>query len=58
MYKKDMGSEEGVNLALRAINAAIQRDVATGEGIDIVVINQEGVKKVFEKQLITSLLQK
>lgn len=58
LYKKDITTDEGVVLALKAINAAMQRDVATGEGVDIVVINQEGVKKVLEKQLVTSLLQR
>ena len=50
LYKKDMKISEGVGLAVKAINAAIQRDTATGEGIDVFTITKAGVQKVFSKQ--------
>lgn len=50
-YKKDMTIEEGVRLAVKSINAAIQRDTASGSGIDVITITKAGVKKVLEKQL-------
>jgi len=50
-YKKDMTVEEGVKMAVTAINAALQRDSATGNGIDIVTITKDGVKKTLEKEL-------
>ena len=50
-YKKDMTVEEGVKMAVTSINAALQRDSATGNGIDVVVIKKEGVKKILEKEL-------
>ena len=55
MYKKNMNIEEGVKLAITAINAALQRDAASGEGIDVVAITKDGVKKVFEKEIITKI---
>ncbi len=51
LYKKDMKISEGVGLAVKAINAAIQRDTSTGEGIDVFTITKAGVQKVFTKQL-------
>ena len=49
LYKKDMTVEEGVKLGAKAINAAVQRDIASGNGIDIVVITKDTLKKVFSK---------
>lgn len=50
-YKPDMDIDEGVKMAVTSINAALQRDSATGNGIDVVVIKKEGVKKILEKEL-------
>lgn len=50
-YKKDMTIEEGVKLAVKAINAAIQRDTASGSGIDVITITKAGIKKVLEKSV-------
>lgn len=49
LYKKGMTVEEGVKLAVRAIGAALQRDVNTGNGIDVIVIDSKGVRTVLEK---------
>lgn len=49
LYKKDLTVEEGVKLGAKAINAAVQRDIASGNGIDIVTITKEGIKKVLSK---------
>jgi proteasome beta subunit len=49
LYKKDMSVDEGVKLGAKAINAAVQRDIASGNGIDIVAITKDGVKKVLSK---------
>lgn len=57
LYKKEMIVAEGIKLALKAINAAMQRDTATGEGIDIITITKEGVKKVLTKKVIIDITQ-
>lgn len=54
-YKKDMTIEEGIKLAVKAINAAIQRDTASGSGIDVITITKAGTKKVLEKQIESKL---
>ena len=51
LYKKGLSVDEGVKLAAKGINAAIQRDIASGNGVDIVTITKDGVKKVFSKEL-------
>jgi proteasome beta subunit len=50
-YKKDMTQDQAVELALKGINSALQRDSASGDGIDVIVINKNGVEKVFNKEL-------
>ena len=54
-YTKDMPIAEGVKLAVKTINTAIQRDIATGNGIDVVTITKDGVKFVLEKELVVKL---
>jgi proteasome beta subunit len=50
LYKKGLSVDEGVKLAAKGVNAAVQRDIASGNGIDIVSITKEGIKKVFSKE--------
>jgi len=51
LYKKGLTVEEGIKLGAKAINAAVQRDIASGNGIDIVSITKDGVKKVLSKTI-------
>ena len=51
LYKKGLSVEEGIKLAAKGVNAAVQRDIASGNGIDIVTVTKDGVKKVFSKEL-------
>ena len=53
-YKKQMNEEEAVNLAVKAVRSASLRDSASGDGIDVLIINKNGVKEVSEKILATS----
>lgn len=50
-YKKDMSLDEGVKLAKKALSAALQRDSASGEGVDIITITKDGIKEVYHKNL-------
>ncbi len=52
-YKKDMTEAEGVELAIKAVNSAMQRDSASGDGIDVYVINRSGIKKAAQKKVNT-----
>lgn len=44
-YRDGISSEEGAKLAVRAVSAAVQRDIASGgRGVDVAVISKDGVK--------------
>jgi len=51
LYKKDLSVEEGVKLGVKAVNAAVQRDIASGNGIDVITITKDGIKKAFSKEI-------
>ncbi|MFO8016016.1 MAG: archaeal proteasome endopeptidase complex subunit beta [Candidatus Woesearchaeota archaeon] len=55
MYKKGMTVEEGMKLAVKAINAALQRDSASGSGIDVVTVTDKGYRKMMTKEVETKL---
>ncbi len=44
-YLPEMGVEEGKELAVKAVRAAIARDVASGDGVDVLVISKQGAKE-------------
>jgi len=50
-YKKGMGVEEGVKLAIEALKSSTQRDTGSGYGIDVYTITREGIKKVVEQTI-------
>jgi proteasome beta subunit len=41
-FSEDFDEEKATNLALKAIRSSIQRDSASGDGIDILIINKNG----------------
>ncbi len=50
-YKKGLSVEEGKKLAIRAVKAAIQRDIASGgSGIDVAIITKEGFRMLPDKE--------
>jgi len=54
-YKQGITVEEGIKLAIKAVNASLKRDLATGNGIDIFTITKDGVKKVMTKFVQTTI---
>ena len=50
-YKKHLSIDEGIKLVVQALNTAIQRDIATGNGIDVLVITKDEVKFVLRKDI-------
>jgi proteasome beta subunit len=46
-YKDGMGIEEAKELAVKAVRAAISRDVASGDGVDVAIITRDGAKEEF-----------
>ena len=50
-WKPDMTIEEGVKLAEEALKSSTQRDVGSGNGIDVFSITKEGVKHVVSQEI-------
>src|SRR3989338_623510 len=51
LYTENMSIEEGIKLVVKGINAAIQRDMNSGDGIDVISITNQGIKTVFTKEI-------
>ncbi|MHA2039982.1 MAG: hypothetical protein ACW98X_26520 [Promethearchaeota archaeon] len=51
-YKKGMGIKEGVELAKECIKVAIERDPASGNGIDVFTVTKEGIKQVVSEEIV------
>ncbi len=55
MYRKDMTVKEGVDLCIKCLNVAMQRDIASGNVILVYTITKDGSKKVVDKDLDTTI---
>jgi len=44
-YNKNMSQDVSKKLALKAIKSSIQRDSASGDGIDILTISKKGIEE-------------
>jgi proteasome beta subunit len=51
-YKKDISVKEGVELAKEALKSSTQRDVGSGNGIDVFTITKEGIKHVVSEEIV------
>lgn len=49
-YKKNLSLKEAVSLAVEAIQSAIERDTASGYGIDVITITKDGIQQVSKKK--------
>lgn len=54
-YSENMTVEQGKDLALRAINSALQRDSASGNGVTLFIIDKDGVRKDVAKTITASV---
>jgi proteasome beta subunit len=48
-FKQNMTEDEAVDLAKKAVRSAALRDSASGDGVDIMVITEAGIKETSEK---------
>jgi proteasome beta subunit len=44
-YKEGMTMKEGADLVVKSIKAAVARDIASGDGIDMLLITRDGVEE-------------
>jgi len=57
-YKKEITLKEGIDLALKLVNASMKRDPATGEGIEVYTVTNKEVKQVAKKEVVTDFKDK
>ncbi|HKZ98995.1 MAG TPA: archaeal proteasome endopeptidase complex subunit beta [Thermoplasmata archaeon] len=50
-WKDDMTVQEGADLGIRAVTAAMKRDAVSGEGIDVAIISRDGFKTFDDKEV-------
>lgn len=50
-YKKDLSVKEGVELAIEALKSSTQRDVGSGNGIDVFTITKDGIKHMVKQKI-------
>ena len=50
-YKEGLSLEEGVRLAVRAINSAMRRDAASGDNIEVVKITKDGLETLSREEI-------
>lgn len=50
-FKEGLDTGVAVNLAARAISAAIQRDIYTGNDMDVFILNKKGINKLNKKEI-------
>lgn len=50
-YHDDMDTEEGIDVAIRAIQSAMQRDAFSGNGILVATVTKEGFKMLPEEEV-------
>ncbi len=55
LYKPGINTKEGAEMAIRGLAAAIKRDAASGNGIDLVVITSKGHDHWTEKKVEAKL---
>ena len=56
-YHDDIDIEEGIDVAVRAIQSAMDRDAFSGNGIRVAIVTKEGFKMLPEEE-VTSRLRK
>lgn len=54
-YREDLTVEEAKKIALRAVKAAIVRNIGTGDGINVAIIDKDGFQLLTDEQKKTIL---
>lgn len=58
LYKEGMSVDDGKKLAIQAVKAAIERDIASGgKGIDVAIIDKNGFK-MLKKEEVEKIIEK
>ncbi|MCG3216695.1 MAG: proteasome subunit beta [Candidatus Heimdallarchaeota archaeon] len=50
-WKQNLTEEEGIAIAIKALTTAISRDSATGDGMDVAIVNKKGIKRLTPEEV-------
>ncbi len=50
-YHPDLSMDEAIDLAIRSISAAMRRDSASGDGIDVAAISSRGYREIGDQEV-------
>lgn len=56
-YEDNLSIDEAKDLAIRALSAAMKRDAASGDGITVSLITEEGYRELSEEELKDSITE-
>jgi proteasome beta subunit len=51
LYKPDLEMNDGIRVAVKAVNTAMKRDAASGEGVSVLVITKKGSELLTPKEI-------
>ncbi len=55
-WKADLPEKDAITIAIKALATAISRDTATGDGMDVALVNKKGVKKL-KPEVVKTILE-
>ena len=55
LYNKEIVVDEATDLAIKALNASLRRDSASGNGFVVMTITKDGIKRVADEELEVQL---
>jgi len=51
LYRPDLEMKDGIKVAVKAVNTAMKRDAASGEGVSVLVITKKGSELLTTKEI-------
>lgn len=54
LYKKDLSVKEGIELAKECLKSSTQRDIGSGNGIDVFAITKDGIKHAISEEIVAT----
>ncbi len=51
LYKPELETEEAIRVAVKAVNTAMKRDSASGEGVTVMLITEKGAELLSKKEI-------
>ncbi|MEK6840749.1 MAG: hypothetical protein AABX79_02230 [Nanoarchaeota archaeon] len=56
-YKEGVTLKEGIALAIECLKSSTQRDMASGNGIDVFTITKDGIKKAVSQEILPDYVE-